>query len=122
MGYRQSREFDYRSKPPRGRSSCLRRAERLRQRTIQIHPSLRCNLACQHCYSLSGPAERAELSRVLVNDLIDDATGEGYTTLAISGGEPTLWPGLHSTLARAKSNGLITTLTSNGLLLSSSLV
>jgi MoaA/NifB/PqqE/SkfB family radical SAM enzyme len=85
------------------------------RRTLQIHPSLRCNLACRHCYSFSGPTEHTALPQELIQQLIDDAPDEGYDALAVSGGEPLLWHGLRDTLARAKSRDMVTALTSNGI-------
>ncbi len=81
---------------------------------LQIHPSLRCNLACQHCYSSSGPAAAVELEPALVERAIDDAALLGYRVVSFSGGEPLLWRGLDAALGRAKELGLRTTVTTNG--------
>jgi MoaA/NifB/PqqE/SkfB family radical SAM enzyme len=82
-------------------------------RVVQIHPSLRCNLMCRHCYSSSGPRQRETLPRSLVETLIADATAEDYTAISISGGEPLLWTDLAGALAVAKQYGLVTALTTN---------
>ena len=81
---------------------------------LQIHPSLRCNLACRHCYSSSGPAAAVELEPAVVEQAIVDAAALGYRVVSFSGGEPLLWRGLERALARARELGLRTTVTTNG--------
>ena len=88
-----------------------------RQRILQIHPSLRCNLTCGHCYSESGPGQELELDPDLAAAAIVDAAGLGYRTLAVSGGEPLLYRGLPRLLDVARDAGMTTTMTTNGLLL-----
>jgi Fe-coproporphyrin III synthase len=48
---------------------------------------------------------------------LDDAAVEGYTVLAVSGGEPLLYRELPRLIARARDVGMTTTVTSNGTLL-----
>jgi MoaA/NifB/PqqE/SkfB family radical SAM enzyme len=86
-------------------------------RGLQIHPTRRCNLRCQHCYSSSGPEERGALSAALLQDAITDASQEGYTLANFSGGEPLLYPALPVLLHHAHQCGMVTTVTSNGMLL-----
>ena len=42
-------------------------------RVLQIHPTLRCNLKCPHCYSSSSPEEAGELSLDLLRQTLSDA-------------------------------------------------
>jgi len=84
---------------------------------LQVHPTRRCNIACTHCYSVSGPTARGELPLELLSDCLEDAAGLGYGQLAVSGGEPLLYRPLPGLLARARELGLVTTVTSNGMLL-----
>ena len=86
-------------------------------RILQIHPTRRCNLRCMHCYSSSGPEERAELDLTLLRKAVTDASNEGYTVVGISGGEPLLYKPLRQLLQHARECGMITTVTSNGMLL-----
>jgi len=81
---------------------------------IQIHPTLRCNLRCLHCYSMSGPHRRDELAPGVVSQVLGNAAREGYNVLGVSGGEPLLYEPLPVVLARAKSLGMATTVTTNG--------
>ncbi len=84
---------------------------------IQIHPTRRCNLRCLHCYSVSSPEERDQLSTQSLLDALTDAREQGYLTAGFSGGEPILFRDLGLLLKHAKSLGMRTTVTSNGMLL-----
>jgi MoaA/NifB/PqqE/SkfB family radical SAM enzyme len=84
---------------------------------LQVHPTRRCNIACAHCYTESGPRAREELPLELLSACLDDAYALGYRQLAVSGGEPLLYRPLPELLARARAHGMVTTVTSNGMLL-----
>jgi MoaA/NifB/PqqE/SkfB family radical SAM enzyme len=88
-----------------------------RYRILQIHPTRRCNLRCLHCYSVSGPEERDQLSAELLREAITDGAAAGYTVAGFSGGEPLLYKPLHELLEHAHACGMLTTVTSNGMLL-----
>lgn len=83
---------------------------------LQVHPSLHCNLSCEHCYTESGPKVYGELEIGLLRDVLDDAWQLGYRQLAVSGGEPLLYSELHALLEHAKELGMITSVTTNGML------
>jgi Fe-coproporphyrin III synthase len=83
---------------------------------LQVHPTRRCNLACAHCYSSSGPGVRQTLDLALLSACVDDAAALGYRQLAVSGGEPLLYPALGELLARARRRGMLTSITTNGML------
>ncbi len=85
---------------------------------IQLHPTRLCNLACAHCYTSSGPRETQQLPLPLLRAVLDDAAALGYRQLAVSGGEPLLYEALPGLLQHARRLGMLTSLTSNGLLLS----
>lgn len=84
---------------------------------VQVHPSLHCNLRCQHCYTSSGPQLRGQLSIATLRGVLDDAWALGYRQLAVSGGEPLLYDHLTALLAHARSLGMFTTVTTNGMLI-----
>ncbi len=86
-------------------------------RIVQIHPTRRCNLRCLHCYSHSGPGESEELPVSLLQRAVTDASEHGYTVLGLSGGEPVLYRELPRLLEHARTLGMVTTVTSNGMLL-----
>lgn len=84
---------------------------------LEVHPSRRCNLACGHCSSASGPLAEEALPARLVLAAIRDAAALGYRAVSVSGGEPLLSPDLPAILKRARALELTTTVTTNGLLL-----
>lgn len=84
---------------------------------FHLHPLLRCNLRCLHCYSSSAPDDSAIIPAASARAAIDMAAAWGYQVLAISGGEPTLYPQLRSLLERAGRHGMRTSIVTNGLLL-----
>jgi Fe-coproporphyrin III synthase len=86
-------------------------------RILQIHPTRRCNLRCLHCYSSSGPEERGELPIALLTGVVSDAATQGYGVMSVSGGEPLLYRPLRELLDHAHGAGMVTTVTSNGMLL-----
>jgi MoaA/NifB/PqqE/SkfB family radical SAM enzyme len=88
-------------------------------RVLQVHPSRRCNLQCLHCYSSSGPREQDDLDPALLRAAIADAANAGYNVVSFSGGEPTLYAALPDLLKHAKRLGVLTAVTTNGMLLDS---
>lgn len=88
-----------------------------KSKNIQIHPTRRCNLRCLHCYSVSGPDQPDRLEAAVFEEALTDAAAEGYEVVSFSGGEPLLYKELKRLLHRAKSCGMVTTVTSNGILL-----
>jgi MoaA/NifB/PqqE/SkfB family radical SAM enzyme len=88
-------------------------------RTIQIHPSRKCNLACLHCYSSSGPGYKQMLGIEPLKKFLVYAWEHGFNNLAISGGEPFLYDKLEELFIFSKSTGYQNTMASNGMLLTS---
>jgi MoaA/NifB/PqqE/SkfB family radical SAM enzyme len=86
-------------------------------RVLQVHVSRRCNLECLHCYSSSGPGFHDELTAEVLCSAITDAAAEGYNVVGISGGEPLMYRPLRQVLLHARALDLITTVTTNGMLL-----
>lgn len=84
---------------------------------IQIHPTLRCNLRCQHCYSSSGPEHSAELKVEAIERFLAAAAEEGFNAIGVSGGEPLTYRPLARLLQSARTLGYVTSVTTNGLLL-----
>ena len=86
-------------------------------RTLQIHVTRKCNLACLHCYSRSGPEETDALDPDALDAALGDAAALGFGFVSLSGGEPFLYPHLERTLRRAKTLGLRTGVVTNGMFL-----
>jgi Fe-coproporphyrin III synthase len=83
---------------------------------LQVHPTRRCNLQCAHCYSSSGPREHDSIPSARLVEAITDAGRLGYRQLAVSGGEPFMYPELDTILRAGRAAGMATTMTTNGML------
>jgi len=78
----------------------------------------RCNLTCQHCYSVSCDKDfPGELSTQEAHRVMDDLRSFGIPVLILSGGEPLLRPDVLDLARRAKSLGLYVGLSTNGTLI-----
>ena len=86
---------------------------------IVYNCTARCNLACAHCYSASGPdAETAgELTGGEAGALIDDLAAAGTPVILFSGGEPLLRTDLPDLIARAAAAEIRPAVSSNGTLI-----
>jgi len=83
-------------------------------RVLHLHPTRRCNLACLHCYSESGPAARDTIATSLASSSVASAARLGYTMLSVSGGEPLMYGGLWALLDEARRAGMIRAIVTNG--------
>lgn len=88
-------------------------------KTLQIHPTRKCNLACRHCYSSSSPVHKEMLDINRLKQFIIKAWDEGYNNISLSGGEPFLYDKLYELLAFSKQVGYQNTIATNGMLLES---
>ncbi len=78
----------------------------------------RCNLTCQHCYSISTDRDfPGELSTQEVFRVMDDLKAARVPVLILSGGEPLLRPDLFAIARHAKDLGFYVGLSSNGTLI-----
>jgi heme d1 biosynthesis radical SAM protein NirJ len=81
----------------------------------------RCNLCCEHCYSISADIDfPGELTTPQVYDTMDDLKAFGVPVLILSGGEPLVRPDIFDIAARAKSMGFYVGLSTNGTLIDGS--
>ncbi len=87
-------------------------------RVVQLHPALRCNLKCRHCYSSSGPRNTEELPASVLISALQVLRCEGFNVASISGGEPLLYKDLFPVMKFARQAGMVVTMTTNGMLLS----
>lgn len=88
-------------------------------RTIQIHPTRKCNLACLHCYSSSAPEHKEMLDIEALKRFLGYAFENGFNNISVSGGEPFLYQNLEELLKFTRSIGYQNTLATNGMLLQS---
>lgn len=86
-------------------------------RVIHLHPTLRCNLSCKHCYSSSAPGLNQELEPNLIIEFLKYAWDHGFNALSVSGGEPFLYSGLREVLSQSKTIGYKNIVASNGMLI-----
>jgi heme d1 biosynthesis radical SAM protein NirJ len=78
----------------------------------------RCNLACQHCYSISADVDfPGELPTAGIFRTMDDLKAFGVPVLILSGGEPLLRPDIYAIAHRAKAMGFYVGLSTNGTLI-----
>ena len=88
-------------------------------RIVHIHPTLRCNLACKHCYSSSLPAYKNALDVSELKRFLQYAFEQGYNVVSVSGGEPFIYQDLKELLRFTKELGFKNGVASNGMLLGS---
>jgi MoaA/NifB/PqqE/SkfB family radical SAM enzyme len=89
----------------------------LASRVIQLHPTLRCNLACPHCYSSSGPRAGGELAASSLIERLAALRAEGYDIVSFSGGEPLVYRDFDETAVAAHRLGFRVNLITNAILL-----
>jgi radical SAM protein with 4Fe4S-binding SPASM domain len=79
----------------------------------------RCNLACTHCYSSSGPecGSGDELTTAEARELIDDLTAVKIPLVIFTGGEPLVRPDIWDLAGYCRQNGIKTALSTNGTLI-----
>ena len=86
-------------------------------RVVQVHPLLRCNLRCAHCYSESSPKQLAMLPLEQLCAALDLLHEEGFNGVGISGGEPLLYSDLERLLDHIRALGMLATVTTNAMLI-----
>ena len=81
----------------------------------------RCNLRCAHCYlgtaARSGADGRAELGGDDLVRILDEVTEAGCLQVLLTGGEPLLHRDFAQVYRRAKTNGLLVSVFTNGTLI-----
>jgi len=85
-----------------------------------LEVTFRCNLRCAHCYvgdsRFSSPTN-PELSTVEIENLLDQVAEAGCLWMLLTGGEPLLRPDLPEIYLHSIQLGLLTTLFTNGTLI-----
>ena len=86
----------------------------------------RCNLRCIHCYldpqGMKRQSIQEEMDTEQVMRVLDEITAAGCLYLLITGGEPLLRRDFQQIYQRAKENGLLVTIFTNGTLISNEIV
>lgn len=86
----------------------------LSQGVVHVHPTLRCNLACAHCYSTSSAQHTDQLASESFFPHLEALANDGYEVLSISGGEPLLYRELSQLSMGARSLGFRVHVITNG--------
>lgn len=109
----------HRHKPPADQPSALLAFFRMYRPVVFWNITDRCNLACTHCYSRSGPGRstEGELSTAEALAVIDDLADMGVPLILFTGGEPLMRDDIWDLATHAKSRGLKMALSTNGTLI-----
>lgn len=89
-------------------------------KSLFLHLTYRCNLACKHCYVGGSNDNEAEMGIDTIFSLIDQLVSQGGEAITISGGEPLFKKDIKKILSYAAERLTITVLT-NGTLINRSL-
>ncbi len=65
---------------------------------LQVNTGLLCDLKCRHCHLSAGPGRQEIMSQATMQQMIDYATRNRFTTIDITGGAPELIPHLDQLL------------------------
>jgi len=85
--------------------------------SLTVAITARCNQRCHGCLYERGFMAGQQLSKEVMEHLVDDAAALGIRSLRLYGGEPLLHPDLTAIVARAVGAGIGTYVTTNGVLL-----
>jgi MoaA/NifB/PqqE/SkfB family radical SAM enzyme len=86
----------------------------LPDRTVHLHATNLCNLACLHCYSSSSPHTNEALGFEALATALVRLREQGYEVLSLSGGEPLLYPRFADLNRHARTLGMRIVAISNG--------
>lgn len=76
-----------------------------------------CNMRCIHCYEEAGHRGKDELSPQEVMDGLDAMSEAGVTSVAFSGGEPSIHPHILDYIGYTENNGMCAAMATNGYIL-----
>jgi pyruvate-formate lyase-activating enzyme len=83
---------------------------------LWVYSNFHCNLACEYCVVASSPrARKREISAERFAALVDEAVGEGFAELYVTGGEPFVHPQMVAMLEYA-SDRIDTVVLTNAML------
>lgn len=85
-------------------------------RTVHLHATRSCNLACAHCETAAGPGAGPLITATAWRTALPWLKLQGYEQVCITGGEPLVHPQLAALVGSSRAAGLRVMLVSNGLL------
>lgn len=77
-----------------------------------------CNMKCAHCYEDAGSKGKAELNKQQILEGLEKMARTGVTSIAFSGGEPTVHPHILDFINKANELGMFPAMATNGYILS----
>lgn len=77
-----------------------------------------CNMKCVHCYEDAGNKDKDELNEQQVIEGLEIMSRAGVTSIAFSGGEPTVHPHIQKFISSADDLGMFVAMATNGYILS----
>ncbi|MGB9978390.1 radical SAM protein [Methanobacterium sp.] len=76
-----------------------------------------CNMKCIHCYESAGKRDKNELSSKEVINGLNCMAKSGVTSIAFSGGEPTIHPHILDFIKYTENSGMCSAMATNGYIL-----
>lgn len=76
-----------------------------------------CNMRCVHCYESAGKRDKNELSSEEVINGLDRMSKAGVTSVAFSGGEPSIHPHILDFIRYTENSGIYAAMATNGYIL-----
>jgi len=73
-----------------------------------------CNMNCSHCYETASKKGKDELSKEDVINGLNILADSGVTSIAFSGGEPSLHPNILDFINFVNDNGMVASIATNG--------
>lgn len=77
-----------------------------------------CNMRCIHCYETASKPDPDELSKDQIIKGLDTMAKSGVTSVAFSGGEPSIHPNILDFINHVEDNGMFASIATNGYTLS----
>ncbi|OPY23655.1 MAG: pyrroloquinoline quinone biosynthesis protein PqqE [Methanobacterium sp. PtaU1.Bin097] len=77
-----------------------------------------CNMKCVHCYENAGRKDEDELNTQQINDGLETMAKAGVTSIAFSGGEPSIHPHILDFIDKTNELGMFAAMATNGYTLS----
>jgi MoaA/NifB/PqqE/SkfB family radical SAM enzyme len=85
---------------------------------LRIIPTDRCNLRCEYCYQ--NDPNSPNMTKEEFDKYLSKAKKLGTSIISFLGGEPLIWPHIHHAIEQCYKNNIITDITTNATLLSTS--
>ncbi len=85
-----------------------------RLKELKIEVTHRCPLNCIHCSSDAMPSNTLEMQQAACLHVLKEAATLGVRSIALSGGEPLVWPGIENAVGAAREADMTVTVYTSG--------